>query len=63
VIEAYKMSILTLRNHLYKAIRPSSGFTVDEAPTSSALLLCVLKLKAENTSKGKCLTEVTFALI
>jgi hypothetical protein len=30
------MSILTLRNHLYKTIRPSSGFTVDEAPTSSA---------------------------
>ncbi len=36
MIEALKMSILTLRNHLYKAIRPSSGFTVDEAPTSSA---------------------------
>jgi hypothetical protein len=30
------MSIRTLRNHLYKAIRPSSGFNVDQAPTTSA---------------------------
>ncbi len=30
------MSILTLRHHLYKVIRPASGFNVDEAPTSSA---------------------------
>jgi hypothetical protein len=36
VIEAVKMSILTLRHHLYKAIRPASGFNVDNAPTSAA---------------------------
>jgi hypothetical protein len=30
------MSILTLRNHLYKTIRPASGINVDDAPTTSA---------------------------
>jgi hypothetical protein len=30
------MSILTLRNHLNKTIRPASGFNVDDAPTTSA---------------------------
>jgi hypothetical protein len=55
VIEALKMSILTLRNHLYKAIRPSSGFTVDEAPTSSAH---TAKLFAQVRDNG-CLLDDT----
>jgi hypothetical protein len=32
----FKISILTLRNHLYKTIRPASGFNVDDAPATFA---------------------------
>jgi hypothetical protein len=59
VIEAFNMSILMLRNHLYKAIRPSSGFTVDEAPTSSAH---TAELFAQVRDNGRLLDDTRIVL-
>jgi hypothetical protein len=59
VIEAKKMSILTLKNHLYKDIRPSSGFTVDEASTTSAH---TAELFAQVRDNGRLLDDTRIVL-
>ncbi len=48
-----------MRNHLYKAIRPSSGFTVDEAPTSSAH---TAELFAQVRDNGRLLDDTRIVL-
>jgi hypothetical protein len=53
------MSILMLKGHLYKAIRPSSGFTVDEAPTSSAH---TAELFAQVRDNGRLLDDTRIVL-
>jgi hypothetical protein len=53
------MSLLTLRHHLYKAIRPASGFNVDDAPTSSAH---TAKLFAQVRDNGRILDDTRIVL-